>query len=284
MEKKKSGGRVGAVAIKVAVLCLALFAYGCDMMEYTRYDIDFDSKDKDQIEKNLKKLAETPGSEEAGAFSFAFMTDSQNFFDRLTEGVEHVNRRDDFEFVLVGGDICEYGLPSEYELGIDNFKDLKKPFLHTIGNHDALGVGVEAYREMYGAFDYTFIYKRVKFVSINTNSREFRKFMKVPDVDWLEQQLKKTDEHDYTIVVCHTGFYPDDDSFDQSLYPQIDSLLSNTKDLVAVIHGHGHSSGTSYPLTNNMIPMIEVGPVCKRFYSVFHFDEGSLREEVINYD
>ncbi|BDD09477.1 hypothetical protein FUAX_19090 [Fulvitalea axinellae] len=279
----KLGLRRGVLKVWVSALVL-LILHGCDLLEYSRYDITFNSDQKDQIKKNLNELANTPGSKEQGAFTFAFIADSQNFFDRLTETVDRVNGHEKVEFTLVGGDICEYGLPAEYELGLNNFQDLDKPFLTTIGNHDALGNGAEAYSEMYGPYDYTFIYKRVKFISINTNTREFRKLMHVPDVSWLEKQLKKTDDHDYTIVFCHTGFYPDDDSFDQALFPEIDRMLSNTPDLVAVIHGHGHSSGTFYPLTNKSIPMIEVGAVAKRFYSVFHFDSGSLREEVINFD
>ena len=260
-----------------------LYFSSCEQFQYTRYDIIIDSDETDLINKNLNKLLIRDDASKKQAFSFAFITDSQNFFDRLTKGVSNFNEREDCEFAIIGGDITEYSLPAEFKLSVNNLKNLDQPFLNVIGNHDALGVGKEMYSKMFGAYHYAFIYKRIKFIILNTNSREFGLTGKVPNVSWLESELRKTDKYDFAIVAAHSGALPNDDNLDQRLFPELDRVLSNAPHLLAMIHGHGHSENMEFPLTNEKIPVIEVGAIANKRYSVFRINEGVLTQERIKY-
>ncbi|WP_338390280.1 metallophosphoesterase [Aureibacter tunicatorum] len=262
----------------------------CELLDYTRYDISLEDNEKDLNQKNLQELSQRPGIAESGNFTFAFITDSQNFFDRLTNAVKHVNNNESYEFALIGGDISEYGMPYELQMSAANLRELNQPFISVIGNHDAIGHGAETFEKMFGPFDFSFVYKRVKIIMINTNKLEFignatYEFLKVPDIDWLESELVKTDDFDYSLIVSHIGFYPNDPSIGEENFPLIDTLLSNTEHLVACIHGHGHSNQTTYPLMNKDIPMIQVGAVANKSYSIFEFlrDSVEVKEQIIKF-
>ena len=94
---------------------------------------------------------------------------------------------------------------------------------------------------MFGKYNYSFIHKKIKFIFINTNSREFKFNGNIPDNNWLAQQLIKTDEFDNSIVICHVP--PDSNDFDANLSNEFKSLLGNADHLLTEINGHGHNYG-----------------------------------------
>ena len=68
----------------------------------------------------------------------------------------------------------------------------------------------QSYEVMYGAFDFSFIAGRVKFLCLNTNATEYDYMAAVPNFDYMEEQFTTdTDKFDRTVVIMHACPYSD---------------------------------------------------------------------------
>ncbi len=63
------------------------------------------------------------------------MGDTQRFYDDVEDFVARANQ-EDFDFVLMDGDISDFGINDEFSWIYDIMKHLKKPYVSVIGNHD----------------------------------------------------------------------------------------------------------------------------------------------------
>ncbi|PWJ34149.1 metallophosphoesterase family protein [Sediminitomix flava] len=253
----------------------------CGLFEYTPYDINLEEDEKDSNRKNIERLAkyelQTNGSD--GVVKFAFIADNQNYFAELEKGIEDVNEQDSIDFILNGGDFTEFGLPSEYEASFSIYERAQSPFMTVIGNHDYLGVGQPMFKEMYGAFNESFIFRRVKFILLDTNSLENQFNGKVPDVAWLSKEMSPSEDFDQIVIICHVGIFPEENALDQNLYPELDKLISETPSVLAVIHGHSHNYIVRYPYSNESVPSIQVNAMLNNEYTIFWIEDGQIKWE-----
>ena len=67
---------------------------------------------------------------------FITMGDSQRWYDETEDFVKEVNKRDDIDFVIHGGDMSDFGLTKEFLWQRDIMNGLKVPYVVLIGNHD----------------------------------------------------------------------------------------------------------------------------------------------------
>ncbi|PWJ42330.1 metallophosphoesterase family protein [Sediminitomix flava] len=255
-----------AISLTRTVVCTCLLA-SCNLYEFTPFDIDFEEDEKNIHQKNKMLLSDF--SPKNDSIQFIFLTDNQNSFDELDDVVKDISARDDIPFAILGGDITEFGLPEEYRVGLEFFKKMRIPFFSTIGNHDLLGTGIDAFEEMYGPLNDSFTLDSVKFIFYNTNSREFQYDFSVPDIVWLENELQENDSVKASIIFSHVGIKPTDNSIDLRLFPKLDSIISNTPNVLANIHGHGHETEITFPYTNKDIPSIQIDDVIDKNYSIF---------------
>ena len=88
-----------------------LFMYGCDLIDYHPYDVDIsgetgiNAKNMAKIESNCKGKT---------TIKFAVMGDSQRWYDETEQFVKHINRRNDIDFVIHGGDVSDFGITNEF--------------------------------------------------------------------------------------------------------------------------------------------------------------------------
>jgi Icc protein len=156
---------------------VALLFAGC--VEFSPFEADLAESESDQTRKNLAKLAlQTPPAE----FGFAVVSDNHQYADQLSEIVERVNARTDIAFLAHLGDMTDVGLREEYRATLAALKKLRVPFVTVIGNHDGISNGKALYREMFGAYDYTFTYGTAAFICFNSNPLEFAQ---TPNLAWL---------------------------------------------------------------------------------------------------
>ena len=81
---------------------------------------------------------------------------------------------------------------------------LKVPYVGLIGNHDCLGTGEDAFRQIFGDTNFSFIAGGVKFVCLNTNAMEYDYSEPIPDFDYIERQLtERADEFNKTVFCMH---------------------------------------------------------------------------------
>jgi len=159
---------------------------------YSPWETDPPAHLKNLTAEQLSLLNAQP--EQSFPFTIAVIGDPQGTPKDLQRVVDAINRRNDVKFILVLGDLTDYGLLHEYVWAAEALKRSRVPFLTVVGNHDAISHGKTIYRRMFGAYDYTFNYAGLKFVMWNNNQYEFGE----TDFSWLE---RNTDSR--SVVASH---------------------------------------------------------------------------------
>lgn len=179
---------------------LCLLMAGCDMIDYHPYDVhisgetDVNAHNIAQIEQNCQNKT---------TIRFVTMGDSQRWYDETDDFVSHLNKRDDIDFVIHGGDVSDFGVTNEFLWQRDIMNKLKIPYVVLLGNHDCLGTGEETYRVIFGDPNFSFIAGRVKFVCLNTNAIEFDYSRPIPDFEFLAAQISdREEEFDKPLCPC----------------------------------------------------------------------------------
>lgn len=209
-------------------------------------------------QKNLSRLQASQGDNDT--VFIAFIGDTQRFYDATENCVTSVNKYQYLDFVIVAGDLTDFGISWEYNFISATFAKLNAPYLTVIGNHDLVYQGKELYEKMYGALDYAFSYKGFRFIFLNTNSREFDFNGNVPDLNWLEYQLSSVPVGELPVIVAHVP--PDSHDFDPKLRSKYLKLLTSYKCFLTLNgHNHDHASGV---LAGTSVPFINSYSTAKR--------------------
>lgn len=264
--------------MRLKLLIIILLFTSCDdLFDYSPYVIDFNDDNRGVHAKHIEELMENPAG---NILTVALISDSHRNYDELTDFVARVNELPEVDLIIHAGDFTDFGLPIQYEWSNGILLKSDKPFFMVIGNHDLVGNGGEAYGEMYGAMNFHFIYGRIKFIFINTNSREYKFNGHVPDMGWLRNELKPADEFEKAIVVFHVP--PFDIDFDRNLENDFQSALSMHGNVLLAVHGHIHSLDTITPYYNG-IPYINVYGVRQRKFHLIHITENEFDHETVDY-
>jgi 3',5'-cyclic-AMP phosphodiesterase len=260
------------------ILALSLLiVQACEKFEYSPYEVRLSEDEKNINQRNIQKIKElhiTP----ADQFKFILISDSQGFYDDNERVVSHINRHySDAHFLLLGGDITDFGLLKEHRLIHKQLSKLNMPYVAVIGNHDATNNGKVVYKNMYGAFDFSFIVGGTKFILLNTNYLEFDR--KVPDLNWLEAELKDGLHYNNIFVLSH--IYPilyefGRDEGKGELYGKLVSKYNVSYSL----HGHRHAYNLFYPF-DGRIPYLVSGATERLEYIVFTVNGDNITFERI---
>lgn len=234
--------------ILVILLSAAFLVSGCDHFEYSPNQ-QFDHHSPVNLNAvNLERLASAPADD---TVTIAFTGDSQRFYDNLDKFVDRVNEIPEVDFIMLAGDISDFGMLREFEWVNRSLSKLSKPYLGVIGNHDVIANGEYVFTRMFGPMDYVFVYDSIRFVVHNTNGREYPK-QQVPDMSWLQAQF--SDDSDprvkYQIGVSHVPPYHAD--FKQELTESYAELLRTTPGFLVSLHGHIHEHTDGYPFNDGV--------------------------------
>ena len=226
-----------------AALLLSILSTSCKkLFSYSANEIQIEEKDRDQNTKNIERLR---SKEQKDSFRFVVISDCQRFYEELDEFVEKINQYPDISFVVVNGDITDFGLRSEYLWISQRLQKLSFPFLVVIGNHDMLGNGRELYKQLFGPENFGFSYSGYKFIALNSNSQEVGHNGSLPDTTWLQQELSSTPGQEKIFVFGHLAPFSGD--FDPSLEHPYVRILTNNGNVVYSIHGHEDISYLGQP-------------------------------------
>ncbi|MDA3952722.1 MAG: metallophosphoesterase [Bacteroidales bacterium] len=242
--------------LKILILISTFFLVACeDMFDYSTYVVDFEDENKNVNQTNIKRLLE---KEVNDTITIVFTGDTHRFYDEFegfVNAVNNVNKNNPVDFVIHAGDIADFGLPQQYLWGNSFLLNLDIPYLVVLGNHDLVGNGSLAYSEMFGEYNFSFIYEDIKFVFINTNSREFSFNGAVPDINWLNSELQPANNFTKAIVIFHVP--PMSGDFDSILEEDFHSSIAKYNNVLFTIHGHLHEHEIYTPYTDS-IPYINV--------------------------
>jgi 3',5'-cyclic-AMP phosphodiesterase len=259
--------------LKITLAATFLALQGCDKFEYSPYEIRLHDNERQLNQKNIDRIVAQNIPQDA-TITFALMSDTQGFYEDTDAIVNHLNKRDDVQFVLHNGDITDFGLLKEFRLINEMLGRLKAPLVTVIGNHDAVSNGKQLYKEMYGPYDFSFAAGHSKFIFINTNNWEFGGI----NLDWLEEQLADRANYDQVFVLSHIP--PTSSAFGEANAQRYRQLM-NKYNVSMSIHGHNHSFET-YQLEEGGTQYMNVGEAADEEYVVMRVSNTNVTFERVS--
>lgn len=146
-------------------------------------------------------------------FSFAQLSDThisvdnQQNIDDLKSVVEEINSNESIAFVIVSGDITEYGDLESFSLAKSLLGKLHCPYYVVPGNNDTESslASVANFKRTFGDNRFRLLFNGYLFLGVSTASSD--RWMDghvVPqDVDWVRQQLKNVGRKTPVFIVTH---------------------------------------------------------------------------------
>ncbi|MBK5286571.1 MAG: metallophosphoesterase [Bacteroidia bacterium] len=262
------------------VLVLMLFTT-CNKFENNPFQIDSRERPSDLNAKNISQLL----SAEAAAddtVTILFTGDSQRFYDRLDDLVQKANQFSNIDFLLLDGDISNYGLLQELLWVYERLEGLNIPYICVVGNHDLTSRGSEIYTGMFGPKNFTFTYKNYKFLCHDDNSREYGFPGSIPDLNWLSSELNNSSAS-WFVAASHIP--PWNDDFDQTMVQDYVNLFSSKPGFILSLHGHliaPYAPDIRY-YNNDSIPYIVSSDVQRHECFLLKLIHGTIIKQLIEY-
>ena len=241
---------------------LATLLWSCDAFQYSPNEVRLEDHERDINTRNIQKLGLLQAPD---TLKFILIGDSQRFYDETEKFVNTINQLEDVSFVLLAGDISDFGLNQEFKWINERLSRLKIPYITIIGNHDMLANGRTIYNKMFGPENFSFSVHGNTFICLNTNSEEAGFDGTLPDLNWLSGQLANAKTAKNVFVVSHVP--PFSSAFDKDLEQDYAGLLSNHSNVRLSLHGHQHSFSQSYNY-HDQVNYVVVGSLNKRNYAL----------------
>jgi len=245
--------------IKILMIFLVAVLLSCTT-QYSPWESDPDSYDcpKNLTEKNLEKILTSWGNKSVkDSLKIAFISDSHLWYDQLEDAVQEINKHQDIDFLIHGGDMTESGLIQEYKWFTDEMDKLKIPWLTVMGNHDCLNNGISIYEDVFGAQNYNLQLdisetQKYNFVFLNDNMLEIN--MLEEEREEISGWIKNTynvlsPNFDSNIFVTHV---PPNSStyFSEEMENGFRDLIEEVG-IDLFVYGHNHSFQAPEELYNN---------------------------------
>ena len=230
---------------------------------------------------NAKQIALIHQKTAKNNIRIAFSGDTQRNYAKAKAFVDNVNARNDIDFVILNGDISDFGLLAEFDYIYDIYAQLKVPFVCVVGNHDLVANGKDIYKRMFGPLNFTFTFGSVKFICHDTNGREYNFDGTTPNINWLRNNLKLDNGTTSLIAISHVP--PTDDDFDPTLSQPYQTLFNQTPNLISSLHSHNHSKLTTYYQNGNSgVPFMVTNAIVNNAYTLIDISNGQINaQEVI---
>jgi outer membrane protein assembly factor BamB/predicted phosphodiesterase len=177
-------------------------------------------------------------------FKFAHVSDthvgsSPTAVDDLRNTVRDINADSSLRFVIITGDITEFGADAELRLAKSVLDSLNKPWYIIPGNHDAnwSESGANTFRTVFGGETSTFQYGGYVFAgaACGPNMRMGPGQVPREDIVWLDSVLGHLPKPDMPVV--YFNHYPQDSS-QNNWYEVMDRLKQHNIQLILCGHGH----------------------------------------------
>ncbi|WP_435227015.1 PQQ-binding-like beta-propeller repeat protein [Niabella hirudinis] len=176
------------------------------------------------------------------AFQFAQISDlhigSHDADDDLRRTVRDINSNPAIRFVIVSGDITEFGADAEIKLAKQILDSLNKPWYIIPGNHDDnwSESGTNTFNRIFGNEVFAFNYEGVHFLGANCGPNMKMSPGQVPyeNIVWLDSVLATIPARAPIVFVDH---YPLDSSLN-NWYEVADRLKKHNIQLYMCGHGH----------------------------------------------
>jgi len=263
--------------IDIALPIIFILA-SCSAFEYQPYDGRI-SGESGINKKNIALIEKNCADRDT--FRFAVISDTQRWYDETQDFVSVLNKRNDIDFVIHGGDISDFGVTKEFLWQRDILSHLKVPYVVLIGNHDCLGDGDEIFEKVFGQPNFAFTAGKVKFICINSNALEFDYSNPIPNFDFIESQLDTTDIKNHkTIFAMHARPYSD--QFNNNVAKIFEYDIRRFPNLLFCLSAHDHKLEAD-DLFGDGVMYYASANIAKRSYLVFTIYKEGYKYEVVNF-
>lgn len=181
----------------------------------------------------------------ANTFKFAFITDLHIQMEKsspdqdLNLVIEDINKQNDINFVLVAGDVTEYGDKQSLEKAKLLLSQLKKPYYITMGNHDQKlsEPRYDYFNDVFGDNKFAFFHKGIYFVGFATRpvAEGGNGQIALKDIDWVENKLAGLSDAIPVLAITH---YPLQTG-DVDNWSKMTNVLKKFN-VLSVLGGHYH--------------------------------------------
>ena len=267
-----------SIFIKIFIASGLLSIISCNKFELNPVQIKNSDSPTNLNAKNIEELLSKESISD-DTVTFLFTGDSQRFYDRLDDLVEKANQYTNIDFLLLDGDISDFGLLQEFLWIHERLEKLNIPYISVIGNHDLTSRGSDVYTEMFGPKNFSFTYKKIKFLCHDDNSREYNFSGVVPHIDWLTEQLNDTTA-DWFVGASHIPPWSTD--FDPNLVNDYMNLFGSHSEFILSLHGH-HVDPSERYYNNDAVLYINSSGVQKTECYIIKLIHGTIIKELITY-
>ena len=185
------------------------------------------------------------GQQPDGNFQFALVSDThiggEGANVDLQRTVNDINVNDSLDFVIISGDVTEFGSDTELLLAKKILDGLNKPWYIVPGNHDTKWSesGGNSFRWVFGAEAFAFRHNGYLFIGTNSGPNMRMGPGQVPreNIVWLDSVLSAKDNQ--TMKIISVNHYPLDNGLN-NWYELTDRLKEG--DVRLALCGHGHSN------------------------------------------
>ena len=175
-------------------------------------------------------------------FRFALVTDthigSSTSEEDLLRTINDINSLPDIVFVILSGDITEFGTDEELMTAKKLLSALRKPYYVISGNHDSnwSESGTNSFKQIFGSETFGFEYGGYKFLGLASGPNMRMGPGQIPreNIAWLHDRLRETNMETPLIYINH---YPMDHSLN-NWFEVLDALRPYNIKLMLCGHGH----------------------------------------------
>lgn len=179
------------------------------------------------------------------SFKFAQVTDTHvggsSGADDLRRTVKDLNQQKDIDFVIISGDITEFGSDVELALAKQILDSLTLPWHVIPGNHDSnwSESGANSFREVFGSETFFFRHKGYMFMGTTSGPNMRMSPGQVPreNLVWMDSVFAANKDVETPLI--YVNHYPQDSSLN-NWYEAIDRIKARNVQLA--LCGHGHSN------------------------------------------
>ncbi|MHC1733969.1 MAG: PQQ-binding-like beta-propeller repeat protein [Bacteroidales bacterium] len=190
-------------------------------------------------------ISNFPGRSQNGRFSFALVTDThiggEGADEDLIRTVNDINSVDSVAFVIISGDVTEFGSDAELRKAKEILDALNKPWHIIPGNHDTKWSesGANSFRVIFGAEAFAFSHGDWLFLGTNSGPNMRMGPGQIPreNIVWLDSVLNVPANR--MMKVVSVNHYPLDEGLN-NWYELTDRLRK--LDTRLALCGHGHSN------------------------------------------
>ena len=255
-----------------------LFMASCEMFEAHPYDAHI-SGERGVNKRNISRIEDSLRGKKS--FRFAMISDTQRWYDETEDAVKALNKRDDIDFVVHGGDFSDFGMTKEFIWQRDILGKLKVPYVSAIGNHDHLGTGEHVFRKIFGETNYAFTAGNVRFIVLNTNALDYDYSEPIPNFIFLDDQKANfPTEAEKTIFLMHCA--PGSEIFNNNVAKVFEQYVLSFPNTQFCLYGHSHGISVK-DLFGDGLLYYECPNIEKRIYLLFTINENDYTYEAVEF-